>query len=110
GAEDQNSRSTSSHGFQPRPVLRRSWRQPEAWHLTLGQSRRSTVRTVQDRKIVSLTAALQWIVFAEWEGRELVGKQNPAQVRVTFEDNAKHVEYFALQPISAGPQRHGRRH
>ncbi len=56
-----------------------------------------------------LASTAERIVLAKRVGCKLHRHENAPQVGMAVESDAEHVENFALHPIRAGPQRHGRR-
>src|SRR5262245_20019123 len=69
----------------------------------------SAFRPRDDREVMAFAASAQRVVLAERKTRELLGHQDTAQVRMSFENDAVHVVDLALEPIRRLPQLERRR-
>src|SRR5580658_4770029 len=54
-------------------------------------------------------APAERIVLAQRKGGELFRHEDAPQIGVSVESDSEHIKYFALHPVSAGPDRNRRR-
>ena len=69
---------------------------PTGWQLAAGASDHGEVMT--------FAATFERVILAEGKGVEFLWHQNSAEVRVSHEDDAEHIEDFAFHPVCATPE------